>query len=93
MSTDDVRERRARVGDSRIVKYLAARELGWSLVGYDRDRQLLIVPWGAQLPGLYERAAVLCSGEPPLKMTDGTVAYQSVPPVIAAALWRKLTGR
>lgn len=91
VSAQDIQWRRGRIADARVVKHLAAGELGQSLIGYDRDRQLLITPWGAQLPGLYERAAVLCSGEPPLKMTDGTVVYPSVPRVIAAALWRKLT--
>jgi hypothetical protein len=91
VSVEDVYARRARIGDGRLVKYLAARELGRSLVGYDRERQSLITPWGAQLPGLYERVAVLCSGEPPVKMSDSTIAYRSVPAVIATALWRKLT--
>jgi hypothetical protein len=91
VSGRDIRERRGRIGDTRVVKYLAARELGGSLIGYDPERQLLMTPWGAQLPGLYERVAVLCSGEPPQKMVDGTVAYRSVSSGIAAALWRKLT--
>lgn len=89
VSEASVRDRRIQVGDVRLVKHLAAITCGRSVIGYDRNRQRLVTPWGSQLPGLYERAVVLCSGEPPIKMTDGTVEYLNVPAAVAAALWQR----
>jgi hypothetical protein len=51
---------------------------------------MLITRLGAQLPGLYERAAVLCTGRPAVKRVDGTVAYEGIPRVIASALHERL---
>ena len=64
-TVDDVGAMRATLGDARIVKYLAAADLRRSLIGYDSQAQVLYVPLGADLPGLYGRAAVLSSGSPP----------------------------
>src|SRR5206468_2205428 len=55
VSRADVTQRQMRVCDARLAKFLAAAEGGRSLMGYERDRLRLIVPWGARLPGLYER--------------------------------------
>ena len=54
------------VGDARVVKHLAAVVSGKRLVGYDAETQTLYVPLGADLPGLWGRAAVLCSGSRPV---------------------------
>ena len=59
---DDIGAMRAIVGDAGLVKYAAALDTGLSLVGYDSDAEVLYVPLGADLPGLYGRAAVLASG-------------------------------
>ena len=77
----------ATLGDARIVKYLANADAGESLIGYDNSRQTLYVPLGADLPGLYGRVAVLCTGEPPLENTEERILeYQGVPADIAAHL-------
>lgn len=77
----------ARVGDARIVKYLAAAECQQSLVGYGEEQQILYVPLGADLPGLYGRAAVLASGRPPLDNPDeGILEYHGIPPELASHL-------
>ena len=45
-----------------LSKHLAARQSGHAMLAYSADQQVLAVPLGADLPGLYGRAAVLCSG-------------------------------
>jgi hypothetical protein len=77
-------------GDNRLVKWLAAQAEGLNLLAYDAERELLITRLGAQLPGLYERAAVLSSGFAPVRRVDGTVAYREVPADVAATLHDRL---
>jgi hypothetical protein len=85
--SEDLGAMRGVLGDARIVKYLAALDSGLSLVGYDPDFQVLYVPLGADLPGLYGRAAVLASGRPPLENTEERILeYRKVPPQLAAHL-------
>lgn len=80
----------ARLGTARLVKHLEAERAGVPLVAYDPERRELAVRLGAQLPGLYERVAMLCSGVPPRRFDDGTQRYAKVPPAIAAGLWARL---
>jgi hypothetical protein len=85
--TEDLGAMRAVLGDARIVKYLAAMDCGLSLVGYDAESQVLYVPLGADLPGLYGRAAVFASGCPPRENTEERLLeYRRVPPQLAAHL-------
>lgn len=78
--------------ESRLGKYMAAAASGVYLLAYERARQRLLCPVGAQLPGLYERAAVLCSGRPPsMDGETGTMVYEGVPPSVASALWSLLS--
>ena len=65
--------------DNRWSKWIAASLLGWGLLAYDPKHRTLICALGAQLPGLYERAAVLSSGWAPQPMQDVTVHYRDVP--------------
>lgn len=86
-NADDISATRATVGDARIVKYMAAADTGQSLVGYDADTEVLYVPLGADLPGLYGRSAVLCSGYLPTEdPQQRTLKYRGVPAKIAAHL-------
>ncbi len=78
--------------DSRLVKWLGAPSPS-TLLAYESESETLLCRLGAQLPGLYERAAVLCGGKPPEKRVDGSVAYASVPPRIAAALHKTLVSQ
>ena len=77
-------------GDSRLVKLLAHVDARVSPFAYERKQQRLIVPLGARLPGLYERALTLCSGRLPRRVGAGLVAYEEVPITVAAHLWRAL---
>ena len=86
-SPDNLADQTALVGDARIVKYLAALAAGTSLIGYDPDSRVLYVPLGADLPGLYGRAAVFASGRLPHEnRPEGLLEYRRVPPDLAGHL-------
>jgi hypothetical protein len=79
------------ITDNRLAKWLGAQQLGLSLLSYDPQMGVLACPLGAQLPGLYERAAVLASGHPPTRRRNGTVTYEGISPELAGQLWSKLS--
>ena len=89
--TTDAGARHTVVADVRLAKHLAARDASLALVGYDESCRTLLASAGAPLPGLLERAAVLCSGRLPTQRTDGTLAYERVPFQIAEAIWEACT--
>ncbi|QNP56566.1 hypothetical protein [Tessaracoccus defluvii] len=60
------------------------------LLAYDRRTQILRVPLGANLPGLYERAVVGSSGIAP-KVVSGCLEYPDVTPEIAGHIGYLLT--
>jgi hypothetical protein len=76
--------------DNRWSKWLAAAVMSVNLLAYDPASQQLTCRMGAQMPGLYERAAVLASGWAPQPLTDATVAYRGTPPEVATAIWSAL---
>ena len=80
------------LGASQVVKHLAALLAGTMHVAYDERSSCLLVPFGAGLPGLYGRAAVLCSGRAPTAASgQRLLLYQHVPPEIARAIAHALT--
>jgi hypothetical protein len=84
---EDLERMSGRIGDARIVKYAAALDFDLPLTGYDPDSQVLYVPLGADLPGLYGRAAVLASGRPPVEdEKDRVLRYRGVPPALAGRI-------
>lgn len=86
-SAADLGSSRAQVGDARVVKYLAAADSKRSLIGYDGGTAVMYVPLGADLPGLYGRAAVLCSGVPPVEdAQERILKYPNVSPEVAGHL-------
>ncbi|MCD1144808.1 hypothetical protein LQU92_06060 [Kocuria sp. LUK] len=90
---EDVASGHARFVASGIGKHFAARRAGVPLVSYDPELQLLSVPIGAELSGLYARAAVLCSGLLPAKVDeDFSLNYGDVSPEFAQVLVDKLMG-
>lgn len=85
--------RTARIGSVQLVKHLAGRAAGRPLLGYVPNSKALVVPIGADLPGLYGRAAALCSGRLPAVSTKTrSVAYLDVPRDVADALNALLAG-
>ena len=71
------------------MKHLAALDAQASLVSYSVPERSLTVPLGCELPGILERAAVLCSGQPPIKV-NGQRRYVDVPEDVARIIWTRL---
>jgi hypothetical protein len=87
VSPQDAVARRAKVGTSQLVKHLAARSAKMPLLGYLEGSQTLILPLGADLPGLYGRVAALCSGLPPqTAIARRAIGYGGVPRHVADRL-------
>ena len=76
--------------DNLLAKYAAGALQGVASLAYDGETRIVCVPLGARLPGLFERAVVLCSGHAPMATGDGRVAYFEVPADVAGLLWSKL---
>ena len=86
---DDVADGVARIGTAQLVKHLEAHHAGRPLLAYRPEHRHLDVPLGADLPGLYGRAAVLCSGRPP-RQHGPLLRYTDVPAEIANMLTARL---
>jgi len=79
------------IGDARIVRYGIACTSGVALAEYCEDTGTIEVPLGADLPGLYGRAAVLASGRLPVRdQSKGTTVYTGMTAPLACTLIRKL---
>ncbi|MEV4826806.1 hypothetical protein AB0K25_00540 [Micromonospora sp. NPDC049257] len=90
---EDVSAGTARLGAANLVKHLAALQAGRPLLAYRAEERALDVPLGAELPGLYGRAAVICFGRPPSRFDDAlrVLRYHDVPAEIAEMLTARLT--
>lgn len=70
-----------------LTKHLSAWQQGRPLLAYDGASECLMVPLGADLPGLYGRAAFLCSGDlPQREPSKRTLIYRGVTKPIADRL-------
>jgi len=79
-------ERAAATSTVQLSKHAAALILKEQpLLAYNKATEELKVPLGADLPGLYGRAAVLASGLLPV-VTGGQLTYQHVPADLAGHL-------
>ena len=88
----DISRGLAALGSVQLIKHIAARHAGTPLLAYDESQQALAVPLGADLPGLYGRAAVLCSGLLPRPVRrQHQLVYTGVPLPIADGLADLLT--
>jgi hypothetical protein len=88
----DVEAGTAALATVQLSKHLAARRSGRALLAYSPAHQVLAVPLGADLPGLYGRAAVLCGGRLPTRDEQQRVLiYHDVPQRVADALASLLT--
>jgi hypothetical protein len=80
------------VGTAQVVKHLAALQAGTPHVAYHARTSSLLVPLGADLPGLYGRAAVLCSGRLPSRLQSSPMlCYRDVPVEVAGVIVHALT--
>ena len=74
-----------------LVKHLASAAAGDPLPGYHAESASVVVPLGADLPGLYGRALVACSGRQPLvREKSRLLQYTEVPRAVADALANRL---
>jgi len=91
-TTADVAAGTAAVAPVQLAKHLAAWQARRALLAYDPGGRALAVPLGADLPGLYGRAAVLFGGRLPTPDEPRRVlAYHDVPQHAADALTFLLT--
>lgn len=91
-STHDVAHGVAAVVTVELGKHLAALVSDRPLIAYDPVEATLSVPVGAELPGIYGRAAVMGDGDlPEIRRSDRSVNYFNVPAAAAEAIIGKLT--
>lgn len=91
-NAEDVAEGVAAIVTVELGKHLAALDANRPLLAYDPVAATLSVPIGAELPGLYGRAAVMGDGNlPEIRRSDRSTNYFNVPPEAAEALIGKLT--
>lgn len=75
-----------------LGKHLAAKLVDQPLYAYSATGQQFRVPLGADLPGLYERAAVLCGGILPMHdRATNSIVYTSINERFASALAARLS--
>lgn len=85
-SKEDLERREMAISTVHLGKHATALLWGSKpLLAYEHDDQILKVPLGANLPGLYERAAVLASGMAPFP-NGGSLCYPFVSPELAGHL-------
>jgi hypothetical protein len=90
-TVEDVASDQAVVCDVMLAKHLAAQIAGMPLIAFDAEEGVLSVPLGAELPGLYGRAATLCAGRrPEPNFTTYSLEYTSVTQEFADALMGRL---
>ncbi|MBO9533547.1 MAG: hypothetical protein J7513_11305 [Solirubrobacteraceae bacterium] len=75
---------------TQLVKWLAADDPA-SMLAYDSTTGRLACHLGCPLPGLFERAAVLCSGTAGQLTEAGHIVYEGIAPSMAAGLFRRLS--
>lgn len=84
-------DRNARQAPIQLVKHFAARAARRPLLAHLAGGETLLVPLGADLPGLYGRVAMLCSGLPPKKsVRTRSLGYSHVPKRVADRLYTLL---
>jgi hypothetical protein len=91
-TAEDIDRGEAALSTVQLSKHLAARTTGRPLFAYAPSKRILAVPLGADLPGLYGRAAVLCSGRLPTpSIKHRLLVYNDVTQPVANELARLLT--
>lgn len=77
------------VANVQLVKHVASAWAGDPLVGYHDATKSMLVPRGADLPGLYARAAVIASGRIP-ELKKAGLQYFDISRELADILYTKL---
>lgn len=91
-SRSDLESGTAAIGTAQLVKHIANSWTGDPLMGYHEKSGSVVVPLGADLPGLYGRALSLCSGRAPRELPDSRLTqYPDVARDVADTLMDRLT--
>lgn len=91
-SPQDVADGVAAMVTVELGKHLAGLAANRPLIAYDPAEATLSVPVGAELPGIYGRAAVMGDGGlPQIQRADRSTTYFNVPLAAAEAIIGKLT--
>jgi len=95
VTPDDLENRRIRYCSAEFAKfYASANSMKKPLFSYRKDQQMLLVPKGAPLPGMYGRAAVMASGYLPKPDTSGRyLIYGGISIELAESLAARLGGQ
>jgi hypothetical protein len=95
VTPDDLENRRIRYCSAEFAKfYASANSMKKPLFSYRKDQQMLLVPKGAPLPGMYGRAAVMASGYLPKPDTSGRyLIYSGISIELAESLAARLGGQ
>lgn len=86
----NIQTRKAFICDVRLAKFFALREMLYELISYKESSLELVLPFGLNLPFLYERTAVAFSGTLPDKV-GGQIRYKNIPADVAGGLVFKLS--
>jgi hypothetical protein len=86
---DWIKSSKAYLCDARLAKYFALASEYWKFFKYDQESETLQVPIGMELPFLFDRVAVSCSGKTPEK-GNGIITYTQIDKDIAEGLAFKL---
>ncbi|GAA1750093.1 hypothetical protein GCM10009767_06240 [Kocuria aegyptia] len=90
-SADDIEMGTVAIGNAQLVKHIANLWANDPLAGYHSRSGSVVVPLGADLPGLYGRALSLCSGRAPREIVEHRMLhYPSVPRDVANTVFTQL---
>ena len=89
---DDLTRGTIALANPYLTKHLANLWAGDPLAGYHAKTSSVVVPLGADVPGLYGRALVVASGRLPLEArTARMLQYRSVPTSVANVVFDRLS--
>lgn len=90
-TSDDISTNKTVICDVTLAKHLSAQSAGLPLIAYNAEEGTLSVPLGAELPGLYGRAATLCAGrKPEVNFSSYSLEYSAITQEFADALMGRL---
>lgn len=90
-SADDIEKGQVAIGNAQLVKHIANSWANDPLAGYHSRSGSVVLPLGADLPGLYGRALALCTGRAPREIVEHRMLqYSSVPRAVADAVFTRL---
>lgn len=91
-SREDLEKGTVGLATAHLAKHIANGWAGDPLIGYHDKSGSVVVPLGADLPGVYGRVLALCSGHIPVVIEKSRMLqYRSVPREVADILHDRLT--